>query len=773
MNCPRCGKQLKEGAKFCGECGLQMNEIPMMNQALQMNQMPVMNQAPQMNQMPVMNQAPQMNQMPVMNQAPQMNQMPMMNQAPQMNQIPQQKKSSNTILIIILSCVAALLLIAIIAVLVWRNSNDDEYKLTNSGNVSQENDDESKPEETVEESTPDTSDVAETVPETTPAAESIEHTIMVYMVGSNLEHNGGLGSLDIEEMVFADYGEDTRIVIQTGGCSDWYIEGMTDGQVERWEVCDGELVRLDTLGEMSMLTVDALSDFIEFAAEGYPAEKYSLVLWDHGGGVPISYGCDDMFPYDQLYDYQIGEALAQAGVSFECVIFTACNMCTLEVAMSIKDYAKYMVAAESTMLGNSQEGSGVDYDVWLNYLGTEDVTLLESYELLVTSYMDTLDSMGAAGSISLIDLRKIQDVYDAYVAYIASVHEDILNGGYEEYALARGNCGLYEYTESVDIITLATTYPTDASTELMNATVNAVCYTESDYAFGHGLAAYNPSEYIHYYGYARENMEELGYGTDILSFYDDVVSIGLSYMGTEYVDAYAGDWFNEQLAYGEAGEDYEPGTYTLDVTQMDGYQAITVSQDSWSIISSVEESVFIMPDDETAYLLGADNMYTIDANGYIVVEKPQAWTFVNGNAACYIATDYWEDASTGEWSQSGAIYATCNGETILMLVYYDAEHPQGVIQGYCLYDFWTGEGAEQFMQFAEDDVVEIILPTLYINSDDTLEEASVNLSGNAYYASDLVLEFDYINLEDVTVAVQYEITDVYENEYSTEWIPFE
>ncbi|MBQ9135944.1 MAG: zinc-ribbon domain-containing protein, partial [Lachnospiraceae bacterium] len=32
MNCPRCGKQLKEGAKFCGQCGFQMNQMPVMNQ---------------------------------------------------------------------------------------------------------------------------------------------------------------------------------------------------------------------------------------------------------------------------------------------------------------------------------------------------------------------------------------------------------------------------------------------------------------------------------------------------------------------------------------------------------------------------------------------------------------------------------------------------------------------------------------------------------------------------------------------------------------------
>ena len=657
---------------------------------------------------------------------------------------------------------------AIIAVLIWRNSDNDN-KSANSGHVSHTSDDDSKPEEPVEEPTPGTDDVEETVPETVPVTEDIAHTIMIYLVGSDLERKNGFATKDILEMMDADYGENTRIVLQTGGCTNWQTEGMTDGQVERWELCDDELVKLDNLGEMSMLKVDALADFITFAAETYPAEKYSLVMWDHGGGVPIGFGVDEVFPYDALYDYQIGEALAQAGVYFECITFDACNMCTLEVAMALKDYAKYMVAAESTVVGY-----GMDYTAWLNCYVEEDVVLSESYEVMAMAYMDSVDEIGQAGSISVIDLRKIQDVYDAYVAYISSVHEEVSNGGYEEYALARENCGLYGSTESVDLITLATEYPTEASTDLMNATVNAVCYTESDYAFGHGLAAYNPNEYIHYYGYARDNMEAMGYDAELLDFYDDVVSIGLSYLGTDYVDAYAGDWFDEELAYGYAGEDYEPGEYALGVTQMDGYQAIALSEEDWSIVSDVETSLFIMPDaDEiSAYVLGSDNLFTTDENEYIVVEKPQAWTFVNGNVACYVTVDYWEDASTGEWSQTGTVCATQNGETILMVVYYDEEYPQGTIMGYYQYDFWTGEGAETLMQFAEDDVVEIVLPYLRESADGTMEESYINLSGNAYYASDLELEFDYIDLEDWNVYVQYVVTDVYENEYSTDWIGF-
>ncbi len=706
MKCPRCATELKMGAQFCGECGLQMNQVPQMNWA------------------------------------------------------PSKEKKSTTTLIIILSIIATLLLVAIIAVVIWRNSDKDETpKSANSANVSQTSDDDSRPEETT-----DIQDsVADGTTETLAVTENINHTIMIYMVGSDLESGGGAATRDIKEMLSADYGEDTRIVLQTGGCSDWQLSDITDGEVQRFEIRDGELIELESLGKMHMLKADALADFITFAAEEYPADKYSLVMWDHGGGVPIGFGYDEMFPRDTLYDFQIGEALAQAGVVFDCVAFDACNMCTLEVAMSIKDYAKYMVAAESYVLG-----IGMDYTSWLNYLGTEDVTTLDSYEVLATTYMDSLEAYEVAGSISLINLSKIQEVYNAYIEYAKSVHTDILNGGYEEYVKARTACGLYEGTESVDIITLATTYPTSESSDLMNAVVNAVYYTESDFAYGHGLAVYNPNAKIELYEYARNNMEVLEYDSTILECYDDFVSINLAFLGTEYVDRYAGDWFDATVAYGYAEEDQEPEEYVLETVQKEGYDAIPLDEDDWDLISTVSVSVAIMLDDTSGFLLGQDFVYSTDEDGDIIIEPPQGWAFVNDNFASYVGLDYYVDEFSGEWSQTGFIFARCNGEDIVIMVYYDEEYPQGTIVGYLPYDFMTGETGT-FTEFVSDDVVELVTPII---NGATGEETYNNECGESYYASELILDYAEISYGDTMVLVWYEITDVYGNVYSTEYFIF-
>lgn len=189
--------------------------------------------------------------------------------------------------------------------------------------------------------------------------------------------------------------------------------------------CQSEIKQGDAFctkcGEkVNMALESTLSDFITFASKKYAAEKYTLVLWDHGGGAPIGFGKDENFNGTGMADAQIGLALKAANVKFESVVMDACNMCTLEVAMAVKDYAKYMVAAESYTVG-----IGLNYESWLNYMEKNPYSSGAEYgEVLVMDYME-------------------------------SVYEKIKVGDYVNYNVARNNCGLYEGTDSVDIITLA------------------------------------------------------------------------------------------------------------------------------------------------------------------------------------------------------------------------------------------------------------------------------------------------------------------------------
>ena len=46
-------------------------------------------------------------------------------------------------------------------------------------------------------------------------------TLMVYMCGTDLESQNGMGTADIKEMLNADLGDRINLLIYTGGCSRW------------------------------------------------------------------------------------------------------------------------------------------------------------------------------------------------------------------------------------------------------------------------------------------------------------------------------------------------------------------------------------------------------------------------------------------------------------------------------------------------------------------------------------------------------------------------
>ena len=595
-----------------------------------------------------------------------------------------------------------------------------------------------------------------------------KHTIMVYMIGSDLETKSKLASIDIQEMLDADFGDDVRVVLQTGGATTWWTDGIENGKVQRFEIKNGNLIELDNLGRLNMSKVDTLSNFITYASNEYEAEKYTLVLWNHGGGIPISFGRDENFTTDILSDSEVGEALEDAGVQFESIVMDACNMCTLEVAMAVKDYAKYMVAAESTTLG-----TGMYYLNWLDYMGENSSASGSEYcELLVSDYMDSIEEYDYKASMSYVKLSKVEAVYNAYEEYLLSVLSDIENGKYIDYVQARNNCGVYNGTDSVDIITLATVYTTDKSSALINAVVNAVGYTESDYLYGHGLAAYSPFSYSESYSEARESMVTLDYSDEILSFFDAYVSLYLAYMGSDYIDYYSGDWYDAEIVSYYVEDGTESSEYKINTTVVDGNEVIALTDEDWEIISDIEVMVMLIPDDETIIYVGTDYYYEYDDYYNLLLKVPDYWVRINGYVAPYTCINSYSDSETGQWMQEGIITARCNGEDIIMYVYYDNDNPTGVITGYSYYNMATGDESQYggtVFQFDAYDEIEL----MYLVADiDTEEMEMQSILDDKFYAKDLVLTFEPLDWSSEDVACEYTIYDIYGNEYETDTLIF-
>ncbi|NPV08608.1 MAG: hypothetical protein HPY83_11700 [Anaerolineae bacterium] len=122
---------------------------------------------------------------------------------------------------------------------------------------------------------------------------------------------------------------------------------------------------LADLGELNHADGQTLVDFVIWAMQTYPADKYALIMSDHGMGwpggwsdptasgphgadVPLAQRLGDYLYLDEL-DEALGEIRRQTGLDkFELIGLDACLMGHLEVFSALEPHARYAVASQET-----------------------------------------------------------------------------------------------------------------------------------------------------------------------------------------------------------------------------------------------------------------------------------------------------------------------------------------------------------------------------------------------------------------------------------------
>ncbi len=243
-------------------------------------------------------------------------------------------------------------------------------------------------------------------------------TVMVYMAGDNSLSSES--SLDLNELVRVGSSQDVRLVVL---CD----QAWSPARI--YYVREGELVKLQDLGEISMADPQNLVNFADFVFDVYPAEHYLLILWDHGRGFepPRRDLLQDEDPTEKWMDVPtLGEALrtikSHLSRPLDIVGFDACLMGMLEVAYEIRDTASYMVASE-----NYEWGPGWDYQLALEPLlehpETSPVDLAQGLvSAFAEEYAEDEDSTLAA-----VDLTQILSVRQALDALVLALENSAQN----------------------------------------------------------------------------------------------------------------------------------------------------------------------------------------------------------------------------------------------------------------------------------------------------------------------------------------------------------
>ena len=112
-------------------------------------------------------------------------------------------------------------------------------------------------------------------------AQATSTTIMMYMCGTDLQ---SACVMDMYEMASVDVPDNVTIAVQAGGAYEWDDSDLTPNALNRFTIADGGFYDLEVLDWASMGEQQTLVDFLKWGVSNHPADRYMLVLWNHGGG---------------------------------------------------------------------------------------------------------------------------------------------------------------------------------------------------------------------------------------------------------------------------------------------------------------------------------------------------------------------------------------------------------------------------------------------------------------------------------------------------------
>lgn len=641
-------------------------------------------------------------------------------------------------------------------------------------------------------------------------------TVMVYMCGTDLESRSGMATSDINEMLYADISGKVHIILETGGTTKWQNSVISSGSNQRYQVTPEGLEPLEkNLGKKSMVKPDTLTDFIQYCTKEYPADRYILVLWDHGGGSLSGYGYDQHFQNDSMTLDEIGTALKNAGCSFDFIGFDACLMATLETAMVLEPYADYLIASEEV-----EPGIGWYYTGWMNELSKNtSISTIDLGKKLIDDYVQKVrsETPRSQGTLSLIDLAELKGTVPSPFKSFAKSTGELLDG--EQYQMVSdARYAAKEFSKSsrinqIDLIDFAQKLGTKEANSFALALRGCIKYnrTTANIANANGISIYFPYNSLTKLNSMLNTYKEIGleeeYSDCIRSFASlaaggQIVSgssgnpleglLGTSNegsgsstsSGSGLVEMLLNNFLSEGnfssitgLADGAAGwldldrmkaakkyyEENRLEAAALEITKKDGRKVLQLSEKQWSLVQNLELNVFI--DDGEGFIdLGLDNVFEFNDDGDLIMEFDGTWVALNGHIVSYYMVS--EDRSGDSYSIRGRVPVMLNGQLADIILVFDNENPYGTVIGAQLrYDAATETEtqAKGLVEILPGDKIDYLCD--YYSYDGKYTDTY--FLGDAYTAtSEWIIENLAVGEENYQMT--YRITDIYNNKT---WTP--
>nr|WP_297770424.1 clostripain-related cysteine peptidase [uncultured Butyrivibrio sp.] len=644
-------------------------------------------------------------------------------------------------------------------------------------------------------------------------------TILVYMCGADLESRSGMASKDIQEMLSARLGDKINLILYTGGAKQWQNNVISSSTNQIYQVKDGKLICLnDNLGSVPMTKPDTLSGFIKWGAKSFPADRYELIFWNHGGGSTGGYGYDEKYPTAGAMSLSgINKALKDGGVTFDFVGFDTCLMATVENALVVSNYADYLVASEET-----EPGVGWYYTDWLTALGSN--TSMETIEIgknIIDSFTSACAQTcpGQKTTLSLIDLAELSQTVPSELADFSKDTSEMIKSN-EYSAVSNARSSTREFASSsridqVDLVDFANRIGTDEAKELATALKGSIKYnrTSSNMTNAYGLSIYFPYKKAskvdsmvgtyedigmdEEYAKCIQNFASLevagqvaagGTGSPMGSLFGDQTfsqgsGVSSADMISQLLSTFLSSDFSsisgltssnssfigknldvEQAAQYIAANQFDPSALIW-TTNAEDYTCITLSPDQWKLVQDLKLNLYY--DDGEGYIdLGYDTTFEFDEEGNLMAPDDKTWLSIDGQIVAFYVIDAQGDDSS--YAITGRVPCELNGERCNLILVFDSENEDGYVAGAC-YDYVEGETdtiAKNLTEIQEGDTIDYVCD--YYNYDKSFQQ-------NYYLGEQVVVDKDMSEMEIINLPVgegkvyaTYCFTDIYGQKY---WTP--
>jgi len=264
-------------------------------------------------------------------------------------------------------------------------------------------------------------------------------TFMIYLDADNNLEPYGITNLEWLEGVGSKSGEVNFVVLMdtlTGPADLLYVENPKSVSIGS---------EYGFPKEVNMADPAVLEEFVVNAINDYPADKYALILWDHGGGWRglcwddtadlLPTGEEDCITMKELRTALV-DAKDQTNEVIDVVGFDLCLMAMPEVAYQVRDLADYVVFSEETVPGYGFPYDSIAGDLVANpSMDGEQLSsmIVEDYAEYYSSMAGYCDwTISAFNMTHMDDLKDAVDVLgaellDGLLVYMNYIQRDLIN----------------------------------------------------------------------------------------------------------------------------------------------------------------------------------------------------------------------------------------------------------------------------------------------------------------------------------------------------------